>query len=202
MKMTDLDYRAFWNGGFTWADYLGVEVREHRDLWLAVDGRAVVPVWALEEAAALGGGWKLLVISEDWCGDASNTVPVIAKLADVAPGVELRVVKRDEHPELMDRHLTAGARSIPLIVVLDRDFRPVGQWGPRPPSCRRWCCGRRRPASPPGRDLPRRPPMVRPRPRESTLREILGRDEARRLTEQRSHAETRRETGTPIPLSS
>ena len=130
--MTELDYRAFWNEGFIWRDYLGNEVREHRDLWLAVDSRAVVPAWAAEEAAGLGAGCRLLIISEDWCGDASNTVPVIAKLAASAPGLELRVVKRDENPELMDRHLTSGARSIPLAVVLDRDFRPVGQWGPRP----------------------------------------------------------------------
>lgn len=130
--MTDLDYRAFWNDGFTWADYLGNEVREHRDLWTAVDARAEVPAWATDEAAALGDGWKLLVISEDWCGDASNTVPVMAKLAEVAPNVEMRVVKRDENPELMDRYLTNGSRSIPLTVVLDRDFRPVGHWGPRP----------------------------------------------------------------------
>jgi hypothetical protein len=128
--MTDLDYQAFWDKGYTWADYLGNEVREHRELWNAVDARAGLPAWAAEEAAALGSGWKLLVISEDWCGDASNTVPVIARLADA--GIEVRVVKRDENPELMDAYLTSGSRSIPLAIALDPDFRPAGRWGPRP----------------------------------------------------------------------
>lgn len=172
--MTDLDYRAFWNDAFTWGDYLGNEVREHRDLWLAVDSRAVVPAWAAEEAAALGDGWKLLVISEDWCGDASNTVPVIAKLAETAPGVELRVVKRDEKPELMERHLTAGARSIPLAVVLDRDFRPVGQWGPRPAELQEMVLREKKAALRPLAEIYRDVRRWYARDRgESTLREIL-----------------------------
>jgi hypothetical protein len=44
----------------------------------------------------------------------------------------MRLLKRDEHLELMDRFLTAGSRSIPLAIVLDADFTPIGRWGPRP----------------------------------------------------------------------
>jgi len=130
--MADLDYGAHWERAFPWSDYFRDEIHEHRELWNAVYARAKVPAWVLQEVERVGGEWRLLVISEDWCGDAVNTVPVLARLAEAAPGVELRVVKRDENPELMDRHLTHGARSIPLVVVLDRDFRPVGAWGPRP----------------------------------------------------------------------
>lgn len=172
--MTDLDYRAFWNDAFTWADYLGSEVREHRDLWLGVDSRAVVPAWVANEAAGLGDGWKLLIISEDWCGDASNTVPVIAKLAGAAPGVEVRVVKRDENPELMDRHLTNGARSIPLVVVLDRDFHPVGQWGPRPSELQEMVLREKKAGLRPLAEIYRDVRRWYARDRgESTLREIL-----------------------------
>ncbi|HSU13054.1 thioredoxin family protein [Longimicrobium sp.] len=128
--MGDFDYRKYWDLGFTWDDYLGNEVKEHRDLWHGVWTRSRVPEWAT--AAAPAGEWKVLVISEDWCGDASNTVPVIARLAETLPNVEMRVVKRDEHPELMDRHLTSGSRSIPLAVVLRPDWSVAGQWGPRP----------------------------------------------------------------------
>ena len=68
------------------------------------------------DAVPSGAARKLLVIAEDWCGDASNTVPVVAKLADAVPGLELRVILRDANPEVMDRYLTNGSRSIP-----DRD---------------------------------------------------------------------------------
>lgn len=130
--MVEPDYRALWDGAFAWSAYLDGEVVKHAELWKAVYRRAQVPEWATEEAAALPGTWRLLVISEDWCGDASNTVPVIARLAEAAPSLEMRVVKRDENLALMDRYLTNGSRSIPLAVVLDADFRPAGRWGPRP----------------------------------------------------------------------
>ena len=130
--MGELDYRKYWDEAFTWDDYLGREVQKHRGLWEQVWARAQLPAWAADEAARIGGEWKLLVISEDWCGDASNTVPIIAKLAEALPGFELRVVKRDENPELMDEYLTSGSRSIPLVVVLAPGWTPVGRWGPRP----------------------------------------------------------------------
>ena len=172
--MTDLDYRALWDSGFTWADYLGREVAEHRDLWLAVDARAEVPAWATDEAATRGDGWKLLVISEDWCGDASNTVPVLAKLAEAAPEMEIRVVKRDENTELMDRYLTNDSRSIPLAVVLDRDFRPVGRWGPRPTELQELVLREKKAGVRPMDDIYREVRRWYARDRgESTLREIL-----------------------------
>ena len=121
-----------WNSGFTWDDYLGEEVEEHRELWQGIYRRATTPVWTLEALEDLGRKWKLLAIAEDWCGDASNLVPVFGRLARDSELVDLRVVKRDEHLDLMDLYLTNGSRSIPIIVIMDENFRPVGRWGPRP----------------------------------------------------------------------
>jgi hypothetical protein len=80
----------------------------------------------------------LLVLAEDWCGDASNTIPVLAKVAERVPGLELRVLRRDEHSEVMDRYLTNGARSIPVVIALDTDFAELGHWGPRPAELQTW----------------------------------------------------------------
>jgi hypothetical protein len=170
--MGAVDYRKQWNAAYAWADYLGAGVKEHRNLWTAVWERAKVPEWALEQAARLGGEWRLLVISEDWCGDASNTVPVLARLADVVPGLELRVLRRDEHAEVMDRYLTNGSRSIPVVIVLDEEFAELGHWGPRPSELQSWVMTNR--LTVPKSELY---PQVRrwyARDRgESTLREVL-----------------------------
>ena len=131
--MSDLDFRKYWDGAFTWDDYLNREVRKHEEMWRGVYARSAVPGWAVEEGARIGGEWRLLVISEDWCGDAFNTVPVMARLAEALPNVQVRIVKRDENPELMDAFLTSGSRSIPLAIVLRPDFSVAGRWGPRPP---------------------------------------------------------------------
>lgn len=132
MSEAELDYEEYWREGLTWEEYLAREVEEHRDLWEGVYRKHETPEWAVRRAEGLDGEWNLLVISEDWCGDASNTVPVLARLAEAAANVNLRVVGRDENPELMDRYLTDGSRSIPLAVLLDGDLTPRGRWGPRP----------------------------------------------------------------------
>lgn len=74
-----------------------------------------------------------LVLTEAWCGDAAHIVPVLAKMADAAPAIELQTILRDEHLEVMDAFLTNGGRSIPKVIVLDAQSRTVlGSWGPRP----------------------------------------------------------------------
>jgi hypothetical protein len=74
-----------------------------------------------------------LVITEAWCGDAAQNIPALVKLAELSGNLELRLVWRDENLELMDAHLTNGvSRSIPILIRLDSNFQPLGQWGPRP----------------------------------------------------------------------
>lgn len=130
--MSGIDHRRYWDDGFTFGDYLEEEVEENEDLWAGVYRKHETPEWALDRLEAIGGDWRLIAITEDWCGDASNTVPVVARLAEDSPHVDLRVVKRDDNPDLMARYLTNGSRSIPVVVILDADFEPVGHWGPRP----------------------------------------------------------------------
>jgi len=73
-----------------------------------------------------------LVITEAWCGDAAQNIPFIAKLANENPSIELKFIMRDEHPEIMDQYLTNGARSIPVLVIMDENYHDLVTWGPRP----------------------------------------------------------------------
>jgi hypothetical protein len=76
---------------------------------------------------------RFLVISEGWCGDAAQIVPVFNKLAEASQGkIALKFVLRDQHLELIDAHLTNGGRAIPVLLVLDAEGKVVHQWGPRP----------------------------------------------------------------------
>src|SRR5436190_14922982 len=113
-----LDFKNFWAKGLTFEAFVASCKAEHCGLWQGIYNLARVPSWA-REAVPPSAPRKLLVIAEDWCGDASNTVPVIAKFADATPGLELRVLQRDTYPEVMDQYLTNGPRSIPLVIALD-----------------------------------------------------------------------------------
>ncbi len=119
-------------------DYLET-VQKNEALWRGVYQRARVPDAVVNEARALPGTWHLLALSEDWCGDAVNILPVVARFAQALPNVELRVLLRDENLDIMDAHLTNGrSRSIPVFILYDKDFRKRGWWGPRPSGLQKW----------------------------------------------------------------
>lgn len=75
-----------------------------------------------------------LVITEGWSGDAAQNLPIINKMAEITPNIELRLYLRDENLELIDQFLTDGrSRSIPKLICIDANSREViGTWGPRP----------------------------------------------------------------------
>jgi hypothetical protein len=172
--MSELDFRSYWEGAFTWDDYYAGEIHKLQELWRGVYTRAEVPAWAVERAREIGGEWRLLVINEDWCGDASNTVPVIARLAQAVPGIDLRIVKRDENPELMDAFLTNGSRSIPLAIVLRPNWTVAGRWGPRPDELQAFVLAEKKAALRPVDDIYRDVRRWYARDRgESTLRALL-----------------------------
>ena len=142
--MAPLDLRAIWeSAAIPYEDFLE-QAEKNESLWRGVYKTARIPDWAFELACERGPGVRLLVIAEDWCGDASNTVPILARLGDEAECLELRVIKRDEHPEIMDRYLTNGtSRSIPIVIALDQEFEELGHWGPRPTELQEWVMANR-----------------------------------------------------------
>jgi len=74
-----------------------------------------------------------LVISEGWCGDAAQIVPILNKMAEQSEKIELRIVFRDENEELMDLFLTNKTKSIPKLIIIDKETGSVvNHWGPRP----------------------------------------------------------------------
>ena len=75
---------------------------------------------------------KWIVITESWCGDSAQNLPVIAKLAQLSGLIEFKIVLRDSNLEFMDLHLTNGGRAIPKLIVFDENDNKIFQWGPRP----------------------------------------------------------------------
>jgi hypothetical protein len=113
------------------SDFLA-SVQAHETLWHQISNRARIPEEAEEVAASVGGEWHFLVLAEDWCGDAVHILPYLARLEETFPHFHLRILSRDENPDLMDAHLTNGTRSIPVVMILDEDYQEVAWWGPRP----------------------------------------------------------------------
>lgn len=74
-----------------------------------------------------------LVLSEGWCGDAAQLLPIFSKMADLSDKIDLKIVFRDENEALMDLFLTNGGKSIPKLIILEKEtLKVVADWGPRP----------------------------------------------------------------------
>jgi hypothetical protein len=129
--------QARFAAGDSFAEFLAKPLTS-KSFWEAVYKRAAVPDDVIARARALGGRWHLLVLNEDWCGDSVNILPYLAKLTESADNLEMRLVRRDDNLDIMDAHLTGKSRSIPVVILLDKDFNECGWWGPRPAELQRW----------------------------------------------------------------
>lgn len=72
-----------------------------------------------------------LVLSEGWCSDAAQIIPVLHKIADFSDKIDLKIVLRDQNEELMNLFLTNGGKAIPKIIMLNTKNEVIGSWGPR-----------------------------------------------------------------------
>jgi thioredoxin-like negative regulator of GroEL len=73
------------------------------------------------------------VITETWCGDSAQNLPIIAKIVEASAGkIQLTILMRDKNPEWMNRYLTNGAKSVPKLIAFDEQENELFTWGPRP----------------------------------------------------------------------
>ena len=133
----ELNLDDIWKNAVSFPIFAAAAV-ENKSLWDGVFRTTKVPDWVKERLSDSGARYHILVIAEDWCGDASNTVPVLGKLDEEVDSIDVRIIKRDENPEVMDAYLTRGARAIPIAIVLDEEFNELGHWGPRPKELQQW----------------------------------------------------------------
>ncbi len=82
------------------------------------------------------GAIKVLALSEPWCGDCVENLPIVAKLASLYPCFDLLVFSRDDNLDIMDRYLTDGKRVIPVFVFFDEEGQEIGRFIERPQGAR------------------------------------------------------------------
>ena len=74
-----------------------------------------------------------MVLSESWCGDAAQILPIFNKMAEISDKIDLRIVLRDDNDDLMNLFLTNGTKSIPKLIIIDtKTDEVVADFGPRP----------------------------------------------------------------------
>ena len=83
--------------------------------------------------SALNTDYIWLVLSEGWCGDAAQLLPIMNKMAQLSEHIDLKVAFRDENPELMNLFVTNGGKAIPKLIIIEKEtMEVIADWGPRP----------------------------------------------------------------------
>ncbi len=77
---------------------------------------------------------KVLVLTEDWCGDALANVPILGRLAKETGRLDVRVFLRDQNDDLTAQYMNGEYKSIPVFAFFDDSFREIGRWIERPAS--------------------------------------------------------------------
>lgn len=171
MAASTVDWPARWAGAESFPEFLQ-RTKALRPLWEGTYAAADPTGAQLAGFGGLPRGLRMLALNADWCIDSASLIPLLARLAERVPGVELRLLERDANLDLMDAFLTNGGRSIPLVILLDREFTPLGHWGPRPAPLQAWVRANLAGTTPGERHKEQRRWYARDRGA-TTLREIL-----------------------------
>ena len=104
------------------------ETRMHR-----LDKTIVIDQTIVSKLKTIQSQYIWLVISEGWCGDAAQILPIFNKMSEVSDHIDFKIVFRDDNEALMNLFLTNGSKSIPKLIILDKNALDViADWGPRP----------------------------------------------------------------------
>jgi hypothetical protein len=132
---------ALFSSGQTFADFLAA-AKARREGWLGVAAQAQVAESLVARAKAVGGSWRLLVVAIDACGDSMNNVPYLAKLAELVPGIELRIVLPANGRAVQETHRSLDGRTAtPTFVLLDDQGTDMGCIVELPREVREWAHG-------------------------------------------------------------
>lgn len=128
---------ALYESGIGFDRFLA-EARARRAMWTRNADAAQVPADVLAAAQALPGQWRLLAVAVDGCSDSVNTIPYIARLVELVPQLELRIVSPRSGREVMAARRTPDGRAAtPTVVILDASGREAGCWIERPAELQR-----------------------------------------------------------------
>ena len=119
-----------WSAAMTVDDYVGQMWRKNRKTFTR--NRERTGIDDATRAVFAGRPLRILILTEHYCEDSKQLVPVVWRLEDELEGIEVRVLRQHQHPDLASRYLTAGHPAIPVFILLDEQLREVGSLVERP----------------------------------------------------------------------
>jgi Thioredoxin len=124
-------YRAHWERGVSYEAHVATGKEHQVARWRTHEAAVRLDDTHRARLAGFIRPMRLLCMSGVWCGDCARLGPVLNAIAGATPGIELRFLDRDSHPELRDLLRIAGAARVPNTLILSEDFYLVDRLGDR-----------------------------------------------------------------------
>jgi hypothetical protein len=126
--------QARWDKGITY-DAFKAAMTRNQERFTENESRVALDPETVRTFKSLPKPLRVLALAEDWCGDVVANLPILGRLAEEAPTLDVRIFYRDQNLDLMERWLNQGKyQSIPVFVFFDENFRELGHWIERPAS--------------------------------------------------------------------
>ena len=136
--LNTIDWKAVHASGIAWEDWIaGAASEKNRDAMLNILAEQRIEPHIAALLQGLPRAVNVVAIAEDWCGDVVRHVPVLQRIAQACPQLNLAFVTREQHKEVFVRYLTNGGEAIPKFIFLSDQFVECGNWGPDPRDCYR-----------------------------------------------------------------
>jgi len=75
---------------------------------------------------------RVLVIGNDRCDDTAGNLPILARIADGANKIELRILDSEANAQYHQQFKVNGKRKTPVVLLLNSNFDELCRWVERP----------------------------------------------------------------------
>ncbi len=127
-----IDWRAVFEQSLPYDAYLEAHGTEaHRARWQRVYERVSLTAEQKELVAGFVRRMNVLVLAGAWCGDCANQCPILQRIAEQSPRIDLRFIDQETNPDLTEALRINGGRRVPVVVFLSEDFAECARYGDR-----------------------------------------------------------------------
>lgn len=147
-----MDWADVFGHAFGYTEFLQRHATpEQQARWQAVYDRVALAPEQRELLAGFVREMHVVCVAGAWCGDCVNQCPILARIGEQNPHIQVRFVDRDARPDAQDALMMNAGRRVPAVVFLSEDNEECGRYGDRTlASYRQMAADRLGPACPTG----------------------------------------------------
>lgn len=103
----------------------------HADAWRTVHDATTLNADQHALLASFTRQMHVLCLSGSWCGDCVQQGPLLARIAEASPAIDLRWLDRDEHDDLSSFVTINAGQRVPTVIFCAEDHEVVSVLGDR-----------------------------------------------------------------------